>query len=176
MHARDSESMMGYTLTRQDELMNQPTTMDAAAKQRVKVALLEQAKRALREFSGQVDHVRAASGLDRSDTYTVDDLSQAETADDLGGLFARSVARQQAVVQQIEKLDFAPTDTVRPGALVGFGGARYVAGVVADEFECDGVVYEGISADSPLYAQIAGLRLGDDFTFNGQVDRIDFIA
>jgi len=156
--------------------MTEPTTMDDAAKQRVKAALLSQAKAALEALSGQVGHDRAATRFADGDSYTVDDLSQADEADDLGGLFEQSLARQRAAVQAIQDLDFTPTDTVRPGAVVGFDGSRYVVGVVSDEFEVDGTTYEGISADSPIHALIAGLHLGDEFTFNGQAHRIEFIA
>jgi hypothetical protein len=65
---------------------------------------------------------------------------------------------------------------VVPGAIVAFGGDHYVVGTVADEFACDGVTYEGISADAPLYAVIKGLRAGDSFTFNGQEHRVDAVA
>ena len=63
-----------------------------------------------------------------------------------------------------------------PGALVGFDGERYVVGVVAEAFECDGVTYEGLSSDSPIYASLKGLGLGDTFSFGSREHHVDFLA
>ena len=43
-------------------------------------------------------------------------------------------------------------------------------------FEVDGVSYEGISTDSPIYPAIEGLRAGDSFTFRDASQSIDFLA
>ncbi len=156
--------------------MNETTTMDGAAKQRVRAALLEQAEHALQGLTSQVADDHSAAEVDQDDSTSVDDISQADEAGDLGALFEQSEAHRRAALKQIEGLDFAVTDTVAPGAVVGFDGARFVVGVVTDGFECDGVTYEGISEDAPIFAPMAGLRLGDEFTFNDQAHRIDFLA
>jgi hypothetical protein len=156
--------------------MSELTTMDGTAKQRVRAALLAHAEQALHDLTAHVGEVRAAATADRTDTYAADDVSQADEAGDLASLFEQSEAHRKAAVRQIEALDFAPTDVVAPGAVVGFDGARFVVGVVAEAFDCDGVTYEGISADSPVYARVAGLRVGDEFSFNGASYRIEFVA
>ena len=150
--------------------------MDGAAKQRIKAALVAQATDALDALKAQVGDEDAAAVVPEDDTYEPDDLSQASEAGDLGELFEQSVARQQAQLATVEALDFSPTDTVRPGAVVAFGGSQYVVGVVADEFEVDGVSYEGISADAPVGEAIAGLKAGDTFTFNEQTHTLDVVA
>jgi len=149
--------------------------MDDAAKQRVKAALVARAHEALAALETQVSDDKAATVISEDDTYQDDDLSQADEAGDLGALFEQSVDRQKAHLATLEALDFSPTDTVRPGAIVAFGGSSYVVGVVADEFEVDGVTYEGISADAPVADQIAGLKAGDSFTFNGQTHALDTV-
>ena len=150
--------------------------MDDAAKQRIKTALVAQATEALDALKAQVRDDDAAAVIPEDDTYQADDLSQASEAGDLGELFEQSVARQQALLSTLESLDFSPTDTVRPGAVVAFGGAHFVVGVVADEFEVDGVTYEGISADAPVGEAIVGLKAGDTFTFNERTQTLDVVA
>jgi transcription elongation GreA/GreB family factor len=150
--------------------------MDDAAKQRIKEALVTQASEALAALQTQVGDDKAAAVIPEDDTFQADDLSQADEAGDLGALFEQSVARQQALLETLETLDFSPTDTVRPGAVVAFGGSHYVVGVVADEFEVDGVTYEGISADAPVGEAIDGLKEGDSFTFNEQTQTLDTVA
>ena len=150
--------------------------MDDAAKQRIKEALVTQANEALVALQTQVGDDKAATVIPEDDTFQADDLSQADEAGDLGALFEQSVARQQALLETLEALDFSPTDTVRPGAVVAFGGSHYVVGVVADEFEVDGVTYEGISADAPVGEAIDGLKAGDSFTFNEHTQTLDTVA
>lgn len=152
------------------------TTMDAGAKQRVKDALVAQARAELEASEAQVSSEEAAATLDQHSSYAVDDLSQSDEAGDMSALFTEAAARQQANLSAIEALDVSPTDIVKPGAIVGFGGARYLVGVVADSFEVDGVSYEGISTGSPICDALAGLRLGDSFELRGASQRIDFLA
>ena len=118
----------------------------------------------------------AAAGVDQDSSYGVDDLSQSDEAGDLTRLFEGAAAHQQAELDHLEGLDFGPKDAVAPGAVIEFGGNRYVVGVVADSFESEGLAYEGISTDSPIYAEIAGLHLGDTFSWLGHDQRIDLLA
>jgi transcription elongation GreA/GreB family factor len=150
--------------------------MDDATKQRIKAALVTQANDALAALRTQVGDDKAATEIPEDDTFQADDLSQADEAGDLGALFEQSVARQQAQLETLQALDFSPTDTVRPGAVVAFGGSSYVVGVVADEFDVDGVTYEGISADAPVGEAITGLKSGDSFTFNGRTQTLDAVG
>ena len=150
--------------------------MDKVAKQQVKDALIAQAEAELRTSRADVAEHDSAAQLDQDVTDSVDALSQSDEAGDLGGLLDDVHDRQKANLARIENLDFGVKDAVVPGALVGFDGARYIVGVVAAAFDCDGVTYEGLSADSPIYAALEGLRLGDKFTFAGHDHRIDFLA
>lgn len=91
-------------------------------------------------------------------------------------LLARARTQAEASRESIEGLDVSAKSSVEPGAVVGFGGARYVVGIVADAVDVDGVTYEGISPDSPVYAAIEGLALGDTFDFRDRKQTIDFLA
>ncbi|HRC41760.1 hypothetical protein [Nostocoides sp.] len=151
-------------------------TLDGAAKARVKDALLARAQAELAASRESVQTEGDAAVLDQDDSFSVDDQSQSDQAGDLHALLGGAAERQEAEVARISALDFSPADAVRPGAIVGFGGSRYVVGVVTDPLEVDEVTYEGISADAPIYAAIEGRALGDDFTFRGQSETIDFLA
>jgi len=150
--------------------------MDADAKQRVKDALIAQAEAGLQSSQASVAEHDSAAMLDSDVADSVDDLSQSGEAADLGGLLDDVEDRQKRILAQIKGLDFGDKSAVSPGALVGFDGDRYVVGVVAEAFECDGVTYEGLSADSPIYASLKGLGLGDTFSFGGREHRVDFLA
>ena len=156
--------------------MTEPAAMDSVAKQHVKDALIAHAEAELRSARADVAERDSAARLDPDVAASVDDLSQADEAGDLGGLLGDLEDRHRATLTRIENLDFSAKTAVTPGALVGFDGARYVVGVVSAAFECDGVTYEGLSSDSPIYSSLRGLQLGDTFTFAGREHRIDFLA
>lgn len=151
-------------------------SLDVTTKMRVKDAMLDRARAELRAQVDNADTERDAGQLDQDTSLTADEISQAYEAGDLEGLSADSAAQQQRVVEQIEGLDFTQTDRVAAGAIVGFGGLRYVVGVGVGPFDCDGVTYEGIAVDSPVYAEIEGLRVGDSFSLEGHEQRIDIVA
>lgn len=150
--------------------------MDTAAKARVRDTLLARARDEVAAAQTNVEAERAAGKLDQDSSFSVDDQSQTDEAGDLAALFEQAVARQQADVAGIERLDFGPRDSIGPGAIIGLDGARYVVGVVAEALECDGVTYEGMSIDSPLYAALAGHRAGETVSFRSRDHHIDFVA
>ena len=156
--------------------MTEPAVMDGAAKQRIKDALIAHAEAELRASRTDVAEHDSAAQLDPDVADSVDDLSQSDQAGDMGRLLDEVEGRQRATLTRIENLDFSVKTAVAPGALVGFDGARYVVGVVAAAFECDGVTYEGLSSDSPIYSALEGLQLGDTFAFAGHEHRIEFLA
>jgi hypothetical protein len=156
--------------------MGESEMLDGVAKQRVKAALRALVEADLRSSRQAVADERSAAELDPESSYSSDDLSQSDEGGELAGLFAGAVDRKEVLLGRIDALDFGPQSAVVPGAIIAFGGDHYVVGVVADAFDCDGVTYEGISADSPVYAAIKGLRGGDSFTFNGHEHRIDLVA
>lgn len=150
--------------------------MDHQAKEQVKATLLERLRRDLAASQANLRTLHDAAEVDPDSSSSVDDLSQSDSSGDLTGIFEKSTAAQESEVARVEALDFGPKDTITPGAIVGFDGSRFVVGVVADEFDCDGTTYEGISADAPIFDAIYGLRVGDQFSFRGREHTIDFVA
>jgi hypothetical protein len=150
--------------------------MDGEAKLRVRDALRARVEIQLSSSTQAVADERSAAELDPTSSYTSDDVSQSDEEGELAELLGGSEDHQLGVLRTIDGLDFGPHSTVVPGAIIAFGGDHYVVGVVAEAFDCDGITYEGISADSPVYAVIRGLSVGDSFTFNGHEHRLDLVA
>lgn len=151
-------------------------TLDPLVKARVKEALLAQARERRAALTESAAAEAAAAEVDQDSSFSIDDLSQADAAGDFTGLLEESAAAQQECIERIEKLDFGAASIVGPGAVVGFGGQRFVVGVGGVDLECDGVAYQGISTGSPIYRAIDGLALGDSFEFRGRTHRIELLG
>ena len=65
----------------------------------------------------------------------------------------------------IEALSFARTAVVGPGAVVNVNDRYFVIAVPTQVILIDGIDIMGISAESPLYEAMAGLRAGETFEF-----------
>ncbi|GAA3523308.1 hypothetical protein [Nocardioides daeguensis] len=151
-------------------------TWDEDRKLRVKDALRRRAEAALASAREAVADQRGAAELDPDDVHDTDGLSQSDAGGDLVRLFGGIVARRQADLALVEALDVTPTQVVADGSIVSFGGDHYVVGVAAEAFDVDGTTLEGIAADAPLHAAIAGLKAGDSFTINGAEHRLDLVV
>ena len=115
------------------------------------------------------------SRLDERESHDTTDLAEARENADLAAAFDHPVHAHQAKIEVIKSTDFAPTETVRPGAVVGFGGRNFVVCVATSKFECEGETYMGISPQSPIYRAMADLEAGDVFKFNGQDVEIETV-
>ena len=117
-------------------------------------------------------HLREAR-LDDREQHDNDDIADAVAEADLASAFDHPVHTHQAKLAAIDELDFALTDTVRPGAVVVFNGRHFVVSVSTTRFDCEGQTYMGISTQSPVYKAIDGLQAGDSFTLNGRQFELD---
>lgn len=156
--------------------MDSSTDWTEDRKQRVRTALRDRAEQELQASRQAAAAQAGAARLDEDATHSVDDLSQSDEAGELSGLQDDAVARQARVLAELDELDLAVRDVAGPGAVVAFGGDHYLVGVVAAELDVDGVVVEGIAADSPVAAAIEGKRAGETFTVNGAEQRLDLVV
>ena len=150
--------------------------MNDDAKQTLKDDLIAHLREATAAAQDDTDVANAALQIDDDEPHDPEDQAQASEASERVAATERAAARAQREIEDVEALDVSPTDRVRPGAVVAFDGAHYVVGVVTDTFESGGVSYEGISADSPVFAAIEGLGAGDTFTINGREHRLDEVG
>ncbi|MFV0306870.1 MAG: hypothetical protein ACK5OX_03895 [Desertimonas sp.] len=119
---------------------------------------------------------RAASELDPDDSHSVGGQSQAVEAADMASAARALGVGDQAALDALDALDLSATATVRPGAVVSFGGGHYLVGIAARSFDVDGVTFEGIAPDSPVFTAIGGLAAGAAFSANGVDHRLDTVA
>jgi hypothetical protein len=62
-----------------------------------------------------------------------------------------------------------------PGALVVTDQQSFYLSISAGQLELDGEIYFAISPSSPIGMKLAGLQVGDDFTFNQKTFTIEKI-
>ncbi|SEC26683.1 hypothetical protein [Arthrobacter woluwensis] len=150
--------------------------MDTAAKERVKEALKAQALSENKAVADDAAAEHSAAEVDTSSPIEPDDLSHSDEEGEFVELFQGVEAHQKELLAAIDALDVSVTETVRPGAIVAYGGDHYVVGVASSSFDCDGVSYEGIAPGSPVFDAIQGLREGDSFSFRGADHRLDLVV
>jgi len=114
--------------------------------------------------------------LDGREGHDNSQLVEARKNTDLAAAFDHPVHTHQAKIEAIEATDFSVTDIVRPGAVVGFNGRRFVVVVSTTKFDLDGQTYMGISVQSPIYKAIDGLQAGDSFVHNGHGITLDEVV
>lgn len=145
----------------------------AALKQAVhdKLMALEEA-----ELADAIAHYEAFlhdSALDGREGHDKDELALSRENADLAAAFDTPVQAHHAKIDVIEGLDFSLKEEVAPGAVVGFGGRRFVVAVSTGRFSVGGQTYMGISVQSPIYNAMKGLCEGDSFDFNGREMDLD---
>ncbi len=156
--------------------MDASTDWTEDRKQRIRAALRDRAEQDLQASRQAAAAQASAARLDEDASYDADALSQSDEAGELSGLQDDAVARQERLLAQIDGLDLSVREAAGPGAVVAFGGDHYLVGVVAGELDVDGLRIEGIAADSPVAAAIAGKRAGETFTVNGVEQRLDLVV
>jgi hypothetical protein len=65
---------------------------------------------------------------------------------------------------------------VEEGAAVQLDDRWYVVGVATQAFECDGLIYMGISTDAPIYEALEGAVAGDTVEYQGRKLKVQNVA
>jgi len=150
-----------------------PDTDRVALKQAIRDKMLSLETHELDVAKEHYARFLAEARLDHREQHDNSDIAEARENADLAAAFDHPVKDHHAKIDVIENLETTLCDTVRPGAVVGFGGRHFVIAVSTTRFEVDGVTYMGISQHSPIYRAMAGLSEGDRFTFNGRETEIE---
>lgn len=130
------------------------------------------------ELAHAIEHYRfylEDSRIDGRMPHDNEDIAAARFNADLAHAFDHPVHNHQAKIDMIKSADFRVTDVVRPGAVVEFGGRRFVVAVSTTKFDLDGKTYMGISTQSPIYRALEGLAEGETFDFNGRDMTLDTV-
>jgi hypothetical protein len=119
-----------------------------------------------------LDYVSTAR-LDWGEHYDDGEESQAERARFLSEQLDCPLHDHIQKLEILHRIDFGPKTKVEEGAVVTFGGRRFVIAVATAPFSCDGQELVGISTHAPIYEEIAELRAGDTFKFRGREQAIE---
>ena len=106
------------------------------------------------------------ANVDRYDSYRTKMLRSRD-------MYARQLATAQAGIRVLQDLlRLPPFDTVEHGACVVTDRQRFFLSIGAGKFMVGNQVYFAISAQTPIYAALKGLHIGDSLVFNGQSQTI----
>ncbi|MCE8007270.1 hypothetical protein [Aestuariivita sp.] len=150
-----------------------PEPEKTALKQKIRDRMMSLEAAELETAKEHYERFLAEARLDDREQHDNSDIAEARENADLAAAFDHPVKDHHAKIDVLESLDFALTDTIEAGAIVGFEGRHFVVAVSTDRFDVDGVTYMGISMQSPIYKAMNGMGAGDTFTFNGRTVEID---
>ncbi|KPP86283.1 MAG: Protein of unknown function (DUF2924) [Rhodobacteraceae bacterium HLUCCA08] len=136
-------------------------------KQALKAAMLALEAAELQEAREHYEAYLQESRLAENEPHERDEMASARIAADLAHGFDAPIHDHEAKIMALRDMDFAPRDSVGPGAVVSWNGRNFVVAVATQRFEVDGETYMGISMDSPVYRKIDGLAAGETFEMNG---------
>jgi hypothetical protein len=124
----------------------------------------ESTEEAAREYDAHLEGARP----DLSETTDQGQRSQEEQSGVEADRFEEQVHLHEQHRSLIEKIDFSPTEVVRPGALIKLGDRYFVIAVPTRILRIAGIEILGISPASPLFEAMEGLSAGDEFEWNSQ--------
>ncbi|MES2703102.1 MAG: 3-oxoacyl-ACP synthase [Bacteroidota bacterium] len=79
--------------------------------------------------------------------------------------------------EALEKIPFDITsDTIQPGSVVKTSNGNYYLAIGAGKLNVDGSTYYSISPAAPIGTQLSGLKVGDQFNFNGKDYKIEWVS
>lgn len=139
----------------------------AALKQAIRDRMMALEAEELAAAKAHYDAFMRDSQLDDREGHDKDDIAISRENADLAAAFDAPVQTHHAKIDVIENMDFALTDTVRPGAVVRFNDRSFIVAVSTGKFDMGGTTYMGISTQSPIYKAMDGLQPGDSFAHNG---------
>ena len=91
---------------------------------------------------------------------------------------AQQLHEAQQLLAALQKLNPGlPADAVRPGALAATSlGLFYVSIGAGRLTTAEGQEFLAVSASAPLVVALAGLRAGEETTFNGKLVRVEAVS
>ncbi len=93
------------------------------------------------------------------------------------GLHTNQLAEATKLKKELERISIGNSHTsVMPGSLVFTESVCFFIAISAGKITLDGQEYIAVSAGSPIGAKLAGLKVGQEITFNAQTLRIRAIG
>lgn len=144
-------------------------------KKKLKHYLLEEEQKNLSEARKNLELYIEENKLDLDNVKDIDDLAQKDSNSFFEHDLETRIANHLSTIQQLEDINFEPSDAVRPGAVVDVNGKKLVIATPNTSFEFDGENYESISSSAPIYKEMQGKKVGESFHFNGKTFQIEAI-
>ena len=112
--------------------------------------------------SAQQQSTDYGANIDRYDSYRTKMMRNRD-------MYARQYSNALAGIRTLQDLQRKPPfDTVEHGASVVTDRQRFFLSIGAGKFPVGNEVWFAISAQTPIYMAVKGLRVGDTFVINGQ--------
>jgi len=134
-------------------------------KAKLRAMLLQLEALSIAESTGLYESHLETARLDLSEPDDQGQRSQQEQSAVEAQRFDEQSHLHEVHRKVIETLPLARTDIVEPGAVVNVNNRYFVVAVPTQVMAIDGIDIMGISAESPLYEAMAGLRAGETFDF-----------
>jgi len=120
----------------------------------------------IKTLQEKISAIQSEIDLDESDTIDPEDLSHQSEAVELKNLYLAKLLKAQKDLNELTKLDVSGKNIAEAGALVSTENFNFLLGFPTIPFNYCGRKIVGVSVDSPIYPQILGKRVGDDFSFS----------
>lgn len=104
--------------------------------------------------------------LNRNDVIDQDDQSHHRQEERLRKKLDEQVHDHHHHLEEIEALNFNPSDVVEPGAVIKVNDSYMVVATADGNFKFDGKDFISISTKAPLYQCMMGKKKGDMCSFN----------
>lgn len=141
----------------------------------LKAALIQLEREHISEAEMKYEDFLKGNLLDNSNVVDTDDQSHHRQSLDISDQLDNQTHVHTDHLEAINKISFAPTDVVQPGAVVSVNGRCMIVAVSKPPFKVGERDFIGISTDAPIYGSLEGKKAGDSFEFNSQKFTIEAV-
>lgn len=134
--------------------------------------LVDAQKGIIRDLEEKIALDTSMADIDENDTIDPEDLSHQAESSNLKQLFTQKLEKAKADLENLEQLDFSPKTIALPGAVISTEKFHFVLGFAAIPFEFENKSMVGVSVESPIYPEIKGKQVGDEFSYSDNTYKI----
>lgn len=137
-------------------------------KEEVKDYLLNQLKSQIDNMYIEVQDEKSLGILDPNDTHDPEDMSFQDESNLMEDIYQRKMSEKKLEYNVFSNISFDPKSRIEPGAIVKTQRTTFVIGMASLPFDWEGERWMAISTKSPLYKEMHGRKVGENFTFLNQ--------
>jgi hypothetical protein len=142
----------------------------SALRRKMLQACIEKQQSLINDFEDRVNAIIETPGLGNEEEYDNNVLShQSQYGYEIESLRSalKLVTEEMNTLLHLESIAETIHTVAEPGAIVFTNKGTFFVAVSVNQFEVDGDIYIGVSAQSPLYQAMKGLAKGKDFRCSG---------